>query len=158
MRLLLLCAIAWGSWLSPLRADDEEVLKQNGRLVRENREIATQILKLLEVPTSPVMPEAKGTTLENNQVVFLLNNFTFKLIAAKVGAKPIAASVVPGTLDEQNHAILLENRMVIRSIAEKLEIKLPESDPLKGSLATKNNTILTANRVTLGLILKSLKK
>ena len=157
------CAVICGAVLSALafpqmaRADDEEVLKQNAVLVKENREIAMGILKVLEVPCSPAMPTG-GTTVENNHVLFCMNQYTFKLIAAKIGAKPVMTTVTVGPLLEQNHAILMQNREVMMSIAEKLELKLPKAEELKGTLAEKNHQLLTANKSTLEMVAKSIKK
>lgn len=139
------------------RADDEEVLKQNAVLVKENRAAAMELLKGLCVECTPALP-AGGTTLENNHALFIMNNYTFKLLAAKVGAEPVTSAPVVGTLLEQNHAILLQNREVMMSIVKKVGLTMDKPAELTGSLAEKNQQLLKGNKAVLAMLAEKMKK
>ena len=97
------------------------------------------------------------TPPEQNQVLILQNQETFKAIAEKVGATVPALSK-PGGSDvaEQNHNLLLQNRQIVVAIASKIGVTLAAPPSLSGSFAEKNHTLLLGNKASLTKIAEKL--
>lgn len=139
-------------------ADDAVFLKENAKLVVANRAKALEILKTLGVAISTAKPTGGATLLDVNQNYFILNQMTFKQIAAKVGADPVETPVpTEAALVDQNHTILMGNGMVCKSIAKKLEIEFTPAEEGKTVLET-NNMILKANAALLDKVAAKVKK
>ena len=149
---LVTMAFAGGAY-----ADDAMILKQNAKLVKSNRAKAIEIVKSFGVPTSTAMPSGGGL-LEVNHNTFILNQMTFKQIAALVGAEPVVTPVpTEKALVEQNHTILMGNGMVCKSIAEKLGVPFTPAEKGATTLETNHN-ILMANAKLLDEVAAKLKK
>lgn len=139
-------------------ADDAVYLKENAKLVVSNRAKALDILKTLGVAISTAKPTGGATLLDVNQNYFVLNQMTFKQIAAKVGADPVETPIpTEEKLVDQNHTILMGNGMVCKSIAKKLEIEFTPAEPGATVLET-NNKILKANAALLEKVAVKVKK
>ena len=148
----MLMAFANGAY-----ADDAMFLKENAKLVKANRAKALQIIKGFGVDTSKAMPSG-GALLDINHNTFILNQMTFKQIAALVGAEPVVTPVpTEKALVEQNHTILMGNGMVCKSIAEKLGLTFTPAEKGATTLETNHN-ILVANGKLLDEVAAKLKK
>lgn len=139
-------------------ADDAVYLKENAKLVVSNRAKAISILKTLGVGISTAKPTGGATLLDVNQNYFVLNQMTFKQIAAKVGADPVETPVpTEEKLVDQNHTILMGNGMVCKSIAAKMGIEFTPAEAGTTVLET-NNKILKANAILLDKLAEKVKK
>ena len=146
------------SFAPTVYADDAVYLKENAKLVVSNRAKALDILKMLGVPVSTAKPTGGATLLDVNQQYFILNQMTFKQIAAKVGADSVDTPIpTEDKLVDQNHTILMGNGMVCKSIAAKLGIEFMAPEAGATVLET-NNKILKANAVLLEKVAAKVKK
>jgi len=103
-------------------------------------------------------PTGGATLLDVNQNYFILNQMTFKQIAAKLGADAVDTPVpTEEKLVDQNHTILMGNGMVCKSIAAKLGIDFTPVEPGVTVLET-NNKILKANAALLEKVAEKVKK
>ena len=155
--LLIAVSLVTMAFANGAYADDAMFLKENAKLVKANRAKALQIIKGFGVDTSKAMPSG-GALLDINHNTFILNQMTFKQIAALVGAEPVVTPVpTEKALVEQNHTILMGNGMVCKSIAEKLGI--PFTAAAKGATTLEtNHNILVANGKLLDEVAAKLKK
>lgn len=137
---------------------DSALLKENQKLALENRAAAIAMLKSMGVATSSAMP-AGGTQVEINHNIFVLNQETFKQLAAKLGAKPVATEV--STSEElvvQNNAILMGNAAVMKSAAAALKIEVPDAKAEGTTYLEKNNALLKMNKLLLAKMAEATKK
>lgn len=155
--LLIALSLTTMAFANGAYADDAVFLKENAVLVKSNRAKALAILKGFGIDTSKAMPSG-GALLDINHNTFILNQMTFKQIAAKVGADPVVTPVpTEEKLVEQNHTILMGNGMVCKSIATKLGIEFKPAAEGKTTLETNHN-ILVANAKLLDEVAAKLKK
>lgn len=133
-------------------ADQSALVAENRDLLIKNGDLARKIAAKLGVNLTKEIPTT-GTPLEQNQVLILQNQATFKAIAEKVGAVvPELASVEAADIAEKNHKLLLQNKSVVVSIMTKLSIPLAPPPTLTGTFVDKNNTLLKGNAGALGKI------
>ncbi len=131
--------------------DQSALVAANKKLLIENRALARKIAAKLGITSTGELPTT-GTPLEQNQVIILQNQKTFRDIAEKVGASAAPMSAVNSTDPaEKNHQLLLVNKGIVVSILKKLGIQ-PTPPVLKGTFVEKNNTLLKANAATLAKI------
>jgi hypothetical protein len=127
------------------QADQSALIKQNKDLLLTNRTLARKIAAKLGITSSGEVPTS-GTPLEQNQVLMLQNQETFKEIATKVDA-PVPTLSEPTGADraEKNHNILLQNKSIVVGILKKLSIPPAPPAELKGTFVEKNHTLLVGN-------------
>jgi hypothetical protein len=139
---------AHGVYLAMFAPDQSALIKENTALLLKNRGIARQIATHLGIESTGEVPTT-GTPLEQNQILILQNQDTFRAIAAKVGAKAPPAGAVEGADQAaKNHSILLINKKIVGAILAKLGIT-PTPPVLKGTFVEKNHTLLLANGAAL---------
>jgi hypothetical protein len=73
------------------QADQSALIKENRELLVNNRALARKIAAKLGITSTGEIPTT-GTPLEQNQVMILQNQETFKAIATKVNSQKIGAS------------------------------------------------------------------
>jgi hypothetical protein len=131
------------------QADQSDLVKENRQLLLTNGALARKIAGITsseKVPTS-------GTPLEQNQVLILQNQETFKAIAAKVGATvPTLAPIAGASSAEKNHKLLLQNKSIVVAVMKKLGIPLAPPPELTGTFVDKNHTLLIGNGKALAKI------
>jgi hypothetical protein len=131
------------------QADESKLVAENRALLLGNRDLARKIAGSLGVTSSGEVPTT-GTPLEQNQVLILQNQETFKGIAEKVGATvPSLAKPSGGDIAEQNHNLLLQNRQIVVAIAQKIGVTLAAPPELTGSFVEKNHKLLLGNKASL---------
>ena len=155
--LLIAASLVTMAFAPTVYADDAKFLRENAKLVVANRTTALKILKDLGVEVSAAKSTGGKTALESNQGYFILNQMTFKQIAAKVGADPVDTPIpTEEKLVDQNHTILMGNGMVCKSIAKKLQLEFTPAVPGASVLETNYN-ILKANEALLAKVAAKLK-
>lgn len=139
------------------QADESKLVAENKALLLSNRELARKIASSQGITSSGDVPTT-GTPLEQNQILILQNQETFKAIAEKVGATVPALSKPAGSSDtaEQNHNLLLQNRQIVVAIAGKIGVTLAAPPSLSGSFVQKNHTLLLGNKASLTKIAEKL--
>jgi hypothetical protein len=131
--------------------DQSALIAANKTLLVNNRALARKIAAKLGITSTGELPTS-GTPLEQNQVIILQNQKTFRDIAEKVGASAAPMSEVNASDPaEKNHQLLLVNKGIVVSILKKLGIT-PTPPVLKGTFVEKNNTLLKANAAALAKI------
>lgn len=134
------------------QADESKMIADNQQLLISNRALARKIAGHLGLTSTGDVPTT-GTPLEQNQVLILQNQATFKAIADKVGAKVPALPPAEGaTPAEKNHNLLLQNRQIVLAILDKLAIPPAAPAALTGTFVAKNHALLNANAATLAKI------
>ncbi|WP_404786009.1 hypothetical protein [Altericista sp. CCNU0014] len=134
------------------QADQSALITENRELLVNNRALARKIATKLGITSTGELPTT-GTPLEQNQVLILQNQETFKAIAEKVSATvPALTPVEAADIAEKNHKLLLQNRSIVAGILEKLAIPLTPPPELTGTFVEKNNTLLKGNAGALGKI------
>jgi hypothetical protein len=134
------------------QADQSKLVTENRELLVNNRALARKIATKLGITSTGEIPTT-GTPLEQNQVLILQNQETFKAIAAKVGATvPALTPVEAAEPAEKNHKLLLQNKSIVVEVLKKLEIPLAPPAELTGTFVEKNNTLLKGNAGALGKI------
>jgi hypothetical protein len=132
-------------------ADQSALVKKNRDLLLANRSLARKIASKLGIQSAGDVPTS-GTPLEQNLVLILQNQETFKAIATKVGASvPDLGSVDGSDQAEKNHKTLLQNKSIVVGILKKLGIA-PAGAELKGTFVEKNHTLLVGNGKALAKI------
>jgi hypothetical protein len=138
------------------QADESKLVAENRALLLSNRDLARKIATSLGITSSGEVPTT-GTPLEQNQILILQNQETFKAIAEKVGATVPALSKPAGSdTAEQNHNLLLQNRQIVVAIANKTGVTLAAPPTLSGSFVAKNHTLLLGNKASLTKIAEKL--
>jgi hypothetical protein len=138
------------------QADESKLVAENKALLLSNRELARKIASSQGITSSGDVPTT-GTPLEQNQILILQNQETFKAIAEKVGATVPALSKPAGSeVAEQNHNLLLQNRQIVVAIASKIGVTLAAPPALSGSFVEKNHTLLVGNKASLTKIAEKL--
>ena len=136
--------------------DQSALVAANKTLLVNNRALARKIATKLGITSTGELPTS-GTPLEQNQVIILQNQKTFRDIAEKIGASAPPMSAVNATDPaEKNHQLLLVNKAIVGSILKKLGIT-PTPPGLKGTFVEKNNTLLKANAAALAKIAAKLE-
>jgi hypothetical protein len=134
------------------QADQNQLVTENRELLINNRALARKIATKLGITSTGEIPTT-GTPLEQNQVLILQNQETFKAIAEKVGATvPVLTPVEAAEIAEKNHKMLLQNKSIVVEVLKKLEIPLAPPVELTGTFVEKNNTLLKGNAGALGKI------
>jgi hypothetical protein len=134
------------------KADQGALVKQNKELLITNRALARKIATKLGITSTGDIPTS-GTPLEQNQVLMLQNQETFKAIAVKVEATvPELTAPTGADVAEKNHNILLQNRTIVVGILKKLGIEVTAPPALTGTFVEKNNTLLIGNGKALAKI------
>jgi hypothetical protein len=125
-------------------ADQTPMAKKNNALLITNRGLARKIATHLGIESSGEIPTT-GDIFEQNKVLILQNQDTFRAIAAKIGAKAPPADAVEGAdQSAKNHSILLINKKIVGAILKKLGIT-PNPPTLVGTSEEKNNLLLIGN-------------
>jgi hypothetical protein len=125
-------------------ADQTAIAKKNNALLKTNRGLARKIATHLGIESSGEIPTT-GDVFDQNKVLILQNQDTFRAIAAKIGAKAPPSDAVEGaTQSEKNHSILLINKKIVGAILKKLGIT-PTPPTLVGTAEEKNNLLLVGN-------------
>jgi hypothetical protein len=138
------------------QADESKLTAENKALLLSNREMARKIATSLGITSSGELPTS-GTPPEQNQVLIMQNQETFKSIAEKVGATVPALSKPGGSdVPEQNHNLLLQNRQIVVAIAQKIGVTLAAPPELTGSFTEKNHKLLLGNKASLTKIAEKL--
>jgi hypothetical protein len=122
------------------QADQSKLITENRELLVNNRGLARKIATKLGLTSTGEIPTT-GNPLEQNQVLILQNQETFKAIAVE------AAEIA-----EKNHKLLLQNKSIVVEILKKLSIPLAPPAELTGTFVEKNNTLLKGNAGALGKI------
>jgi hypothetical protein len=134
------------------QADQSALITENHDLLINNRTLARKIATKLGITSTGDVPST-GTPLEQNQVLILQNQATFKAIAEKVGATvPTLTSVNAAEIAEKNHKLLLQNKSIVVEILKKLAIPLAPPVDLAGTFVEKNHTLLKGNAGALAKI------
>jgi hypothetical protein len=134
------------------QADQSKLVAENQKLLIDNRALARKIATKLGITSSGEIPTT-GKPLEQNQVLILQNQETFKAIAEKVGAAvPTLTAVEATDIAEKNHKLLLQNRSIVVSILTKLGLPVAAPPTLMGTFVEKNNTLLKGNAAALAKI------
>ncbi len=134
------------------KADQSAIVKQNKELLITNRALARKIATKLGITSTGDIPTS-GTPLEQNQVLMLQNQETFKAIAVKVEATvPELTAPAGADVAEKNHNILLQNRTIVVGILKKLGIEVTPPPALTGTFVEKNNVLLVGNGKALAKI------
>jgi hypothetical protein len=124
--------------------DQSAIAKKNNALLITNRALARKIATHLGLESSGEIPTT-GDIFEQNKVLILQNQDTFRAIAGKIGAKAPPADAVEGAdQSARNHSILLINKKIVGAILKKLGIT-PTPPTLKGTSEEKNNLLLIGN-------------
>ena len=132
--------------------DQSALIKKNKNLLLTNRTLARKIATKLGIVSAGEVPTS-GTPLEQNEVLILQNQETFKEIAIKVGAKvPALTAVTAADQAEKNHQLLLQNRSIVVEILKKLSIPAAAPAALTGTFVDKNHTLLVGNGKALAKI------
>ena len=134
------------------QADQSKLVTENRKLLIDNRALARKIATKLGISSTGEIPTT-GTPLEQNQILILQNQATFKAIAEKVGATVPSLDAISATdLAEKNHGLLLQNRSIVVGILKKLDITPAAPPALTGTFVEKNNVLLKGNAATLAKI------
>jgi hypothetical protein len=134
------------------QADQSALITENRDLLVNNRALARKIATKLGITSTGELPTT-GTPLEQNQVLILQNQETFKAIAEKVGATvPALTPVDAAEIAEKNHKLLLQNKSIVVEILKKLDLPLAPPADLTGTFVEKNNTLLKGNAGALAKI------
>jgi hypothetical protein len=127
------------------QVDQSAMIAENRSLLVNNRELARKIATKLGITSTGDIPTT-GTPLEQNQVLILQNQATFKAIAEKVGATvPALTPVEAAEIAEKNHKLLLQNKSIVVEILKKLGLPLAPPVDLTGTFVEKNHTLLKGN-------------
>jgi hypothetical protein len=134
------------------QADQSALITENRELLVNNRALARKIATKLGITSTGEIPTT-GTPLEQNQVMILQNQETFKAIAEKVGATaPTLTPVEAADTAEKNHKLLLQNKSIVVEILKKLDLPLAPPVELTGTFVEKNHTLLKGNAGALAKI------
>jgi hypothetical protein len=134
------------------QSDQSALIAENRTLLEDNRALARKIATKLGIDSTGEIPTT-GTPLEQNQVLILQNQETFKAIAEKVGATvPTLTPVDAAEIAEKNHKMLLQNKSIVVEILKKLDLPLAPPVDLTGTFVEKNHTLLKGNAGALGKI------
>jgi hypothetical protein len=134
------------------QADQSALVTENRELLVNNRALARKIATKLGITSTGDLPNA-GTPLEQNQMLIMQNQDTFKAIAEKVGATvPTLTPVEAAEIAEKNHKLLLQNKSIVVEILKKLDLPLAPPVELTGTFVEKNNTLLKGNAGALAKI------
>ena len=134
------------------QADQSKLVTENRKLLIDNRALARKIATKLGISSTGEIPTT-GTPLEQNQILILQNQETFKAIAEKVGATVPSLEAISATdLPEKNHGLLLQNRSIVVGILKKIGIAPATPPTLTGTFVEKNNVLLKGNAATLAKI------
>jgi hypothetical protein len=134
------------------QADQSALVAENRDLLVNNRTLARKIATKLGITSTGDIPTT-GTPLEQNQVLILQNQETFKAIAEKVGATvPALKPVEAAEIAEKNHKLLLQNKSIVVEILKKLDLPLAPPVDLTGTFVEKNHTLLKGNAGALAKI------
>jgi hypothetical protein len=134
------------------QADQSALIAENRTLLENNRTLARKIATKLGITSTGEIPTT-GTPLEQNQVLILQNQETFKAIAEKVGATvPALTPVEAAEIAEKNHKLLLQNKSIVVEILKKLDLPLAPPVELTGTFVEKNHTLLKGNAGALAKI------
>jgi hypothetical protein len=141
-----------GNTFKIAEADQSKLITENRKLLVDNRALARKIATKLGLTSTGEIPTT-GSPLEQNQVLIMQNQETFKAIAMKVGATvPTLEDISATDIAEKNHKLLLQNRSIVVGILTKLGITPAAPPTLTGTFVEKNNVLLKGNAAALGKI------